>query len=300
MKNLYILLLIFLSSSLFSQTINGKIISNESQEPWSYVIIGVESENVGAITDKEGNFSLNFDKINPEKVVKVEVAGFQIYKSSVKDFIKSNPQTIVLKEKVKQIAEVKIKPKKLVDKNWGVNTKTKSVLFVVNPRRNPDQYIRETALEFETKKNSKIQKIHLNVASFDAKEPVFLRYSIYNEKDGMPNELIIDKEIAAELTKDKIVDGTFTIDVSDENIWVKNKFFVGIQFMNDFAGGVYISAALFRPGFTRSFYNGWEKISIAAPAINIDVKVDKNYKNVEEDSKKTGEEDLVKGFRNIY
>lgn len=302
MKNLYLFLYLFYASIVFSQTINGKIISADTKEPISYAKIGIESENIGAITDREGNFTLKLDNISPQKTVMVEVAGFETYKTSVADFVKTNPQTIVLNEKVQQIAEVKISPKKLVEKNWGVNTKTKSVLFVVNPRRDPKQYIRETALEFSTKKNSKLQKINLNIASFDAKDPVFLRYSIYSEKDGMPDELIIDYEITAELTQDKIIDGTFKVDVSGENIWVKNKFFVGIQFMNDFEGAVYISAALLRAGFTRSFYNDWEKISIAAPAINIDVKVDKNYENAEEDDKKIKTKDeklFLNDFNNL-
>lgn len=273
------LFLFFCGILINAQIITGKIISEETNKPISFVKIGIENENVGSNTDVDGNFTLNLESINSQKMVRVEAAGFEMYRVSIKDFIKSNSQTIILKEKTHDIAEVKISPKKLVEKNWGVNTKSKSILYSVNPNLRKEEYLRETALAFDTKKLAKILKINLNIAGFTSDKPVVLRYGIYSDNGGMPGELINDEELTIQLTKEKIIDGTVTLDVTKSNIWVQGKFFVGIQFMNDFDGRIYISAALMRTGFTRSFYGNWEKMPIAAPAINIDVKIDKNYKN---------------------
>ena len=180
---------------------------------------------------------------------------------------------------MKNIQEVVLKTKKLVDKNWGVNTKTKSVMYSVNPAFRKEDFLGETALEFKASKKSKIKTINLNIASITADRPVIMRYTIYNEKNGFPGESILDEEITVELTKDKIIDNTFALDVNDKNIWVQGKFFVGIQFLKEFEGRVNISAALFRTGYIRKFYDEWKKMTIAAPAINIDVKVDKNAKD---------------------
>lgn len=279
MKKLNFLIPLFIVGFYQSQTISGTVISKDENHPISYVKIGVEKENIGAVTDENGNFTIDLSKANTANKIKIEVAGYETYTENVSDFIKQNSQKIYLKEKIKNIEEVKLKPKKLVDKNWGVNTKTKSVMYSVNPAFKKEDFLGETALEFKASKRSKIKNINLNIASITADRPVIMRYTIYNEKNGFPNESILDEEITVELTKDKIVDQTFTLDVNDKNIWVQGKFFVGIQFLKEFEGRLNISAALFRTGYLRKFYGDWQKMSIAAPAINIDVKVDKNAKD---------------------
>lgn len=279
MKKINLLPLLLTTSIYYSQTISGTVISKNENQPVSYAKIGVDKENIGVITDENGNFTIDLSKANTSNKIKVEVAGYEPFTETVANFVKQDQQKIYLKEKVKNIQEVVLKTKKLVDKNWGVNTKTKSVMYSVNPAFKKEDFLGETALEFKASKKSKIKNINLNIASITADRPVIMRYTIYNEKNGLPNESILDEEITVELTKDKIVDGTFTLDVNDKNIWVQGKFFVGIQFLREFEGRLNISAALFRTGYIRKFYDEWKKMTIAAPAINIDVKVDKNAKD---------------------
>ncbi|MFY1045877.1 alpha/beta fold hydrolase [Chryseobacterium sp. GP-SGM7] len=279
MKKLNLLSLLLTAGFYYSQTISGTIFSKDENLPIPYAKIGIEKENTGEITDEKGNFTIDLSKAKISNKIKVEVAGYETFTENISDFIKQSSQKIYLKEKVKNIREVQLKPKKLVDKNWGVNTKTKSVMYSVNPAFKKEDFLGETALEFKASKKSKIRNINLNIASITADRPVVMRYTIYNEKNGFPNESILDEEITVELTKDKIVDQTFTLDVNDKNIWVQGKFFVGIQFLKEFEGRLNISAALFRTGYLRKFYGDWQKMSIAAPAINIDVKVDKNAKD---------------------
>nr|WP_314495081.1 alpha/beta fold hydrolase [uncultured Chryseobacterium sp.] len=279
MKKLNIFILLFAAVLLRAQVISGTVLSKEENSPIPYVKLGVEKENVGSISDEKGKFSIDLAKVNPAAKVRIDVAGYESYTETVQDFAKQNDRKIYLKEKFRSIQEVKITPKKLVDKNWGVNTKTKSVMYAVKPDLSKDDFLGETALEFKASKKSKIKNIHLNIASLTADRPIMMRYTIYNEKNGLPGESILDEEITVELTRDKIIDDTFTLDVNDKNIWLQGKFFVGIQFLKEFEGRLNISAALFRTGYVRKFYGEWKKMTIAAPAINIDVKVDKNGKN---------------------
>jgi len=279
MKKLNVFILLFSAYLLHAQVISGTVLSKEENAPIAYVKIGVEKENLGIISDENGKFSIDLSKTNPAAKIRIDVAGYESYTETVQDFIKQNDRQIFLKEKFKNIQEVYISPKKLVDKNWGVNTKTKSVMYSVKPELSKEDFLGETALEFKANKNSKIKNIHLNIASISADRPIIMRYTIYNEKNGLPGESILDEEITVELTKDKITDDTFTLDVNEKNIWVYGKFFVGIQFLKEFEGRLNISAALFRTGYLRKFYGDWKKMTIAAPAINIDVKVDKNGKN---------------------
>lgn len=298
MKKINLLPLLLTTSIYYSQTISGTVISKNENQPVSYAKIGVDKENIGVITDENGNFTIDLSKANTSNKIKVEVAGYEPFSETVANFVKQDQQKIYLKEKVKNIQEVVLKTKKLVDKNWGVNTKTKSVMYSVNPAFKKEDFLGETALEFKASKKSKIKNINLNIASITADRPVIMRYTIYNEKNGLPNESILDEEITVELTKDKIVDGTFTLDVNDKNIWVQGKFFVGIQFLREFEGRLNISAALFRTGYIRKFYDEWKKMTIAAPAINIDVKVDKNAKD-ENKHEELSEESIASLFPDV-
>jgi len=285
MKKLTILFLSLFAVSFHAQVVSATIFSKDENKPIPYVKIGVEKEKTGVISDEDGHFSIDLSNINASKPVLIEVPGYEKYSQSVQNFKSLDGQKVFLKEKVKNIDEVKIKPKKLVDKNWGVNTKTKHVMYNVNPDLKNENFLGETALEFNTNKKSKIKNINLNISSYTSDQPVVMRYSIYSEKNGFPDKNILDEEITVELTKDMIKDGTFTLDVNDRNIWVQGKFFVGIQFLKRFQGRITISAALLRTGYIREFYGDWQKMTIAAPAINIDVKVDKNGKNIKDEVK---------------
>ncbi|MCJ8152171.1 alpha/beta fold hydrolase [Chryseobacterium sp. SSA4.19] len=284
MKKIIVLFTVYAAVCFNAQVISGTVISKEENRPVPYAKIGVEKTTAGTISDDKGNFTIDLSKTDVSQTIKIEVAGYNSFTQNVNDFIKQNPKTIFLTEKVKNIQEVKISPKKLVDKNWGVNTKTKHVMYSVNPDLENSNFLGETALGFNTNKRAKIKNIHLNIASYNSGQPVMMRYSIYSEKNGLPDKNIADDEITVALTKDMIKDGTFTLDVNDRNIWVQGKFFVGIQFLKRFEGRITISAALFRTGYIREFYGDWKKMTIAAPAINIDVKVDKNGKNVADEA----------------
>lgn len=262
-----------------AQVISGTVIAKNENQPIPYVKVGIEKSSTGAISDEKGNFSIDLSSVDPQQTIKIEVPGYDLYQETVQSFKQHHQQKIFLTEKTKNIKEVTIKPKKLIDKNWGVNTKTKSVIYSVNPEFDKKSFLGETALEFNAKKRSKIKNINLNIASYVSAQPVLMRYSIYSEKNGFPDKNILEEEITVELTEDMIKDGTYTLDVNDRNIWVQGKFFIGIQFLKAFDGRIKISAALFRTGFIREFYGDWQKMTIAAPAINIDVKMDKNDSN---------------------
>ncbi|WP_343680055.1 alpha/beta fold hydrolase [Chryseobacterium arthrosphaerae] len=285
MKKRNTLFFLCAASVLDAQVISGTIISKNENQPVPYVKIGVAQKTTGTISDGKGNFSIDLTSLDLGQKVKIEVPGYDLYEETVENFKKHDQQKIFLTERTKNIKEIAIRPKKLVDKNWGVNTKTKSVMYFVNPEFDRNKFLGETALEFNARKRSKIKNINLNIASFVSKEPVLMRYSIYSEKNGFPDKNILDEEITVELTEDMIKGGTYTLDVNDRNIWVQGRFFIGIQFLKAFEGRIKISAALFRTGFLREFYGDWQKMSIAAPAINIDVKMDKNGKDTGEDDR---------------
>ena len=274
MKKINFILALFAILSFHAQTISGTVISKDDNQPVPYAKIGIVNSNYGIQADENGKFQIKLDDISKDKELIVAVAGYKQFRSSVEDFVKTNPHNIYLYEKVTNIQEVVMAPKNYKDKNLGVNSKSKSIMFTPNMEKG-NSVVEETAVEFSSNKKLKITKINMNFSRFESTTPIKVRYTIYDEKDGKPNNLILSKDIIATINKDDLDDFTYSVDVTNEKIWLEGKFFVGIQFIGQSNGKVALSGALFRSGYYRSFYGNWEKIGMAAPAINIDVKVQK-------------------------
>lgn len=134
MSKLFKFLAIIFCGILNAQTINGKIISKENNSAIPFARIGIENENFGAIADEKGNYSIDLTNVDQNKNITVQVGGFENFSQSVQNFISGN-HIISLNEKVVDIQEVKLNPKRYSEKNWGTNAKTKKVQFGFNPAR---------------------------------------------------------------------------------------------------------------------------------------------------------------------
>lgn len=267
----------FLGTIVQAQIITGKVLSQHDGSPVSYAKIGIGSEENGTIADANGYYTLDLSTVNKDLNLMLDVGGFDKFSIPIHSFLQSNSYTILLQEKVRNIAEVVITPKHFKDRHWGVDSKSQKILFATYPdrKKEKEEQSRELAIQFSNKRKVKIQKINLNVADFQTDAPVELRINVYDEKNKIPNESVLYKDITAVVTKDSIINGTFSVDVSDHDIYVNSNFFVSIQFMNFFKGHIFLSGALLKTVFKRKYYGGWEKSSVASPAINIDVKVEK-------------------------
>jgi len=274
MKKLNLLFALAICIISHAQLISGTVLSKDDNQPIPYAKIGILNSNYGVQADKNGKFEIQLDKVSKDKELVVVVGGYKQFRNSVEDFVKSNPHNIYLYEKVTNIQEVVMTPQNYKEKNLGVNAKSKSVMFTPNMEKG-NSVVEETAVEFSSSKRLKINKINMNFSRFESTTPIKVRYTIYDEKDGKPNNLILENDIIATISKENLKDSTFSLDVSKESIWLEGKFFVGIQFIGQSNGKVALSGALFRSGYYRSFYGNWEKIGMAAPAINIDAKVKK-------------------------
>ena len=271
MKKLNILFAFFVCVISQAQTISGTVISKDDNQPVPYAKIGIVNNNFGVQADENGEFQIKLDDISKDKELIVAVPGYKQFRSTVQDFIMQNPHDIILDEKVTNIQEVVITPKNYKEKNMGVNSKSKSMMFTPNMEKG-NAVVEETAVAFSSGKRLKINKININFSRFESTKPIKVRYTVYDDVDGKPGNLILDHDIITTINKDQLEDSTFSLDVSKENIWAEGKFYVGIQFIGQADGKVALSGALFRAGFYRSFYGPWEKIGMAAPAINIDVR----------------------------
>lgn len=272
MRKILLLFVLIFGYTINAQIISGKVLSNQEKQPIPYAKIVLENQNTGTIADEKGNFILDVNDVQKNTKMTVEVGGFHKYSITLQQFLKNKEQSIFLLERVKDIEEVKIIPRNFVQKNWGINSKTKRVVIGHVPAKTEGDGSREIAMLFKTKKKTKIEKININIATLEADRPVFVRFTVYDKNLN----LILEEDLHDEITAEKIIGGTYSFDVSKNNIWVNNNFYVGIQLLNFFEGGFYMSGALMgNKTIYRKFQSNWEKIPVISPAINIDVKVEK-------------------------
>lgn len=272
MKKINFLLLLFLGSFISAQIISGQVFSEQESKPIPYAKIGVAEQKKGTISDENGNFKLDLSTIDAKANLTVEVSGYEKHVLPVSKLQLEQSNLIYLKDRVRDLEEVIISPKKYVQKNWGNRTKSKTIQIGHNPTSNEDDRSKEIALFFKNNKKVKIEKINLNISTFETDQPVFIRFNIYDKNMNA----ISTEDLHDEITPEKIVDGAYTLDVSKLGVWLKEDFYVSLQMLNYFKGTLFLSGALMgNKSVYRNYLGEWEKVPVVSPSLNIDVRVEK-------------------------
>lgn len=275
LKTFLLLACPFFYSISQAQVISGKILSSNGPSI-GYARIGILDESIGSIADSKGQYAIDLTNISRDKSVTVQFGGFEPWTQRIGDFIALPNHDIVLTPKNNELAEVVVSSKEYVNKNWGINKKGNSVSVSINGYNDDQDSSKEFALEFSNKKRVKIVKINLNVINFSEKDTLLLDFDILGKEDKLPGNSIISHNLTDTLTFDKIKDGTYSFDISDRMVWVKKQdFFVSVKVLNRRGGRLSLNGALFRKFYYRNFFGAWKKLAIAAPSLNIDVKVEK-------------------------
>jgi len=120
MKSIFLTFLsvLFVTTSMFSQSIKGTIVDNNNQpQPYANIIIYQEGESnplTGAVSDDNGNYQFN-DLEQGKYSLEVSLLGFKTEKTDVFE-LKTEAQTFnfTLKEESQSLDEVVIKSKRPV------------------------------------------------------------------------------------------------------------------------------------------------------------------------------------------
>lgn len=276
-KKLIVFLFLIISVSIYSQAISG-VVQNEDKVNIEGVIIGVEGNSVGDITDKNGSFNVNFTDIDKNKILIAYLGGYELYKIKILDFINQKSHDIILKEKTTNIEPVILSSNHLIEKNIGVNSKSKSSYCGFNSK-NDKQLLKEFAIRFKNDKKIKLKNININLSGYKINKPMMLIFDVYSSKGNMPNQSLLLKSLSKVIKDDlEIKNNVLRINVSDENIWVEDDFFVSVRVANDFDGYLYLSGnvfAMFQKTYYRYYYDVWKSYTGGAPSINLDVLIKK-------------------------
>ncbi len=268
--------LLLLFNNSYSQIISGTVYSSDKKSV-SGVIIGVEGQNMGDVTDERGAFSIDLTGIDKSKNLIAYLGGYEPYKIKTSDYLDNNNHDIILTEKTVNIEQVILTPQKTTLKNLGENKKSK-IRYCGYDSRKDNALFNEFAIKIKNKKHIKIKNININICDYKIETPINLVFDIYKSDNDLPGESLINETLLKEIKGDDIKNNVISLDVSDKNIWVDEDFFVSVRTANDFNGYVYFSGNIFtfsQKTYYRVYYGDWKEFSSGVPSINLDVLVKK-------------------------
>ncbi|MDV7695724.1 carboxypeptidase-like regulatory domain-containing protein [Chryseobacterium soli] len=273
--NLKYLLIILIAGKLSSQKISGKILT-EKKEPVSDARIGISNEDIGGITDKDGNYSIDISTVESSKILKVVVNGYEPFQIKLSDFAALKNHSIFLKEKSMNIEEVHIIPKKYVAKNFG--TKNSKRVYCGYNSEDVNKIFQEYAIKVRNNKKLKIKKINVELSSVALEKPALLIFDVQNSINDYPGTSVVNETLKLTISNENIQNNRISLDVSDKNIWLNEDFFISVRISEDFKGKMYFGGNIFafsKSTYFRNYFGEWKKYSSGEPSINVDVLVEK-------------------------
>lgn len=273
----FTLLFLLITVTFQAQKISGKIL-DENSNPISKAIIIIENEEIGDLSDSNGNYMIDITNINETKTLKVIVDEYEPFTVKISDFIKSQNFNINLMKKIIYLESVVINPKKYVLKNYGTSNSKRN--YCGYNSNEPNQIFEEYAIRIENKKKLKIKNININIVDFELEKPATFIFDIQSAKNGFPNDTqsLVNEPLKLIVTENDIIDNKVSLDLSDKNIWTNKEFFVLVRVAEGFKGRLIIGGNIFafsKDTFHRKYYGEWKKFSVGEPAINVDVLIEK-------------------------
>lgn len=256
--------LMTIASPISAQTtVKGNVV-NERGESIEYVSIGFENDSVGIISDAKGHFELTIPAGRKTELSFTHVS-YLTTEIPYQEYSKNKELTVVLKDKVVELAEVVIgkknKPKTFVGK--GIPAPGQIGISGHGSDSGP-----EGGVVFSCKKSSVISDIMVKVSSCTFKQ-CKVSINVY-EKRGGQFVNILQKPIYKTLTKEK---SKYLLDIRpEENIVLKPKtdYYVSIRMVDGMGekGFLYLNGYM-KNGLYRNAVKGRTRKLPVCPAIQV-------------------------------
>ena len=266
-KNILFVILIAImtiASSVSAQTtVKGNVV-NERGESIEYVSIGFENDSVGVISDAKGHFVLTIPA-GRKRELSFSHVSYLTTEIPYEEYSKSDELTVVLKDKVVELAEVVIgkknKPKTIVGK--GIPAPG-----LVGTSGQGSDLGPEGGVAFSCNKSYVISDILVKISGCTFKQ-CMVSINVY-ERKGYQFVNVHQKPIYETLTNEK---SKYILDIRpEENIVLKPKtdYYVSIRVVDGFGekGFLYLNAYM-KNGLYRNAVKGKTKKLPVCPAIQV-------------------------------
>ena len=260
-------------------TLQGSVKDESTNKVIPYVNIGLLGEDIGTVSNHEGDFELEIPKSKMDTRLILSSIGYETLELIPSQLDLGNqPHSILLKPKAYNLEEVVVTKSALKSKILGVKTTKTNVQsgFTSN------KLGCEAAIRMKVKRKEKVLLDKFKFMVADNKcDSLFFRLNIYDVHKGKPGKNITPENIL--ITTD-IEQGIVEVDLTPYEIWLEDDFFMGLEWIRDFCegkdtSGFNFAAKLFNKLHYKNTSQGsWKKLSIVGIALWAEVKYYKKNK----------------------
>lgn len=224
----FFMLLLGMQPGVAQQTIHGQILDRQTGKGVSFATVrAIDYQNLGAISDKEGNFKIQLTEYIDSLYVHVSASAYHyqnIYLQGSRD-----PQLIKLEERIFELGEVEVVPLKEGEINWNEHSGGLKLYGSIDKNEGflPMMMKLESSGEFHGNAFRLKKKIKINDISFhffkgsDYPDKLYMRVFNTDDKPEFSKNMSLSElnELTSKtILLDKLKDGFNSIDVSGENM----------------------------------------------------------------------------------
>ena len=224
----YMFFLISFLTFAQEQTAKGFILDAETKVPIPYVNISILDSQIGTSSHEDGSFSLEINKEDINKVVKLSSLGYEVSKIPISLFLKSDE--VFLQPLVEQLDEVVVS-EKFEEKTLVVNELNEEDLCQGYGSSAQNPWLLSLYFPFnqDYEDIDFIKSVRLHFGNFKNKKAKFRLRLFSIGKDSLPYKDLLKENIIVSLKKkQKIVD----VDISDYSIiFPREGFYVAFEWL---------------------------------------------------------------------
>ncbi|WP_266204405.1 carboxypeptidase-like regulatory domain-containing protein [Pontibacter kalidii] len=222
----FLLLLLTFASGAQSITLQGLVLSRDSDKPLPYVNIGIRNKNIGTASDEQGQFILSLPREHAQDTLTFSAVGYHEQAVPVREMASIKPLEVRLQEKVTPLQEVVVQRRKLKVRRLGVTGRLPVVWG--NPDQKESRDIYEFANLIEVReKPSKLLSAHFYLSSSKLDSALF-RINLYKSTNGQPGERLVEQSIVQRLPAKG---GWVSVDLEALDIYAAEDFYLGIEYL---------------------------------------------------------------------
>lgn len=271
------LLLFFSQQSKAQRQVTGKVVDAKDREAVGYVSIGVQGKASGTLSNTAGEYTLQLDeKVTDADSITFSCIGFYTLTICVADH---NSQEICMAPREYLIEDVVIRPTAR-EVSLGFNQAVGDMsfrFFTVDELKDYERYAPEGGVILTVNHDCYVRRLNFKIAT-NHYENAKLRLTFYNLKDGLPGDIIVEKEIIFEITHKHT--GWVHLDLTEYNIMLKGRQDVAItltlleremdgsrKWLSIYGAGIARQSTLYR----HKAFDNWEKREDIALVMSLDV-----------------------------
>ncbi|MFY7741190.1 MAG: carboxypeptidase-like regulatory domain-containing protein [Flavobacterium sp.] len=219
----YIFFFLLICNVMLAQekSISGSVIDIENNSVIQYVNIGIINKSIGTVSNSKGVFTLKLNDIsNLKDSLVFSHIGYKTKKMLVSSLIGKN-NSIELEPLSNDLNEVIVTFKQPKSKRFGRSAKGLSLMhfnfYSYYEKDVDDRLSKEIGIKFKLKKDCKIENLNFNITQNDFKSLKF-RLNFYKIENGLPTELLNEKDIIFEVKEN--FTGWYSFDIKPFDVFL--------------------------------------------------------------------------------